>query len=223
REQPPVERARERDDLTLFRPLPRELEGALVRLGPRVTEEHLPTERLGQFSGKAFARLGAVEVRDVDEPRVESAHDRFADDGAVVAEGVDGDSRDEVEIAGAVFGDQLRAFPRHEQGADSRIHAQQRRSVQLNGGHAGWVAGGVARRRVPAVALANMSRSPMRTARTPAPSAWAAARSFAAMPSVAMPDSIIDSTSAAASVGCATPSISTPGMSEAKSNSSACK
>src|SRR5437667_398317 len=66
-----------------------------------------------------------------------------------------------------------------------------------------------------------MSRSPIRTARTPAPSACAAARNLAAMPPVATPPSILVSISAAARVGCVTPAIATPGTSETKSSSCA--
>ena len=90
-----------------------------------------------QLGRQALAGLGAVEVRGVDEAGIEGAEDRVADHGMVIAERVDGDPRDEVEVAGAVLGDQLRAFPRHEQGTDPGVHAQQRRSVRLDGGHAG--------------------------------------------------------------------------------------
>ena len=67
REQAPVKRAAERDDVGLLRPLAGELEGALVCLGTRITEECLTGERFRQLRGKPFTRLGAIEIRDVDE------------------------------------------------------------------------------------------------------------------------------------------------------------
>jgi len=54
----------------------------------------------------------------------------------VVAERIDGDPGHEVEVAGPVVGDQLDAVPSHEQGADARIHAEQRLRGR-RGGHAG--------------------------------------------------------------------------------------
>jgi hypothetical protein len=47
----------------------------------------------------------------VNQARIERARHRVADDRAVVAERVDRDPGDEVEIARSVLGDELRAIP----------------------------------------------------------------------------------------------------------------
>src|SRR6185503_14056878 len=188
-------------------------------------EENLTAESLRELGGEPLAGLGAIQVRDVDESRVQRAQNGVAEDRVVVAEGVHGDPGDEVEIARAVFGDQLGAFAGDEQRPDASVDTKQcggvRRRQRMGTGHAGWTAGGAASRRVPAVACSSMSRSPIRTARTPARKAFAAARNLAAMPPVATPASIICSISPTARVGWATPSIVTPGTSETNSSSSA--
>jgi hypothetical protein len=55
----------------------------------------------------------------------------------VVAERVDADPGDEVEIARPILGDELRAVPRHEQGTDAGIHVEQGGGCGGGGGHAG--------------------------------------------------------------------------------------
>src|SRR3989442_1298477 len=91
----------------------------------------------------------------------------------IVAERVHADPGDEVEIPRAVVGDELDAFPSHEQGADAGVDVEQcgrrrqGRRARGNGGHAGWTAG--ARIPVPARGSSRRCRSPKRTARAPAP------------------------------------------------------
>src|SRR2546426_6813467 len=135
----------------------------------------------------------------------------------VVAQGVHGDPRDEVEVAGAVLGDDLRALAGDEQRADSGIHAEQRLRGRGGNGHAGC--GVAARTRVPAVGWPSRWRAPMRTARAPGCRAAAPAPSFAALPSVAAPSSISAGMSDAAAEARATPAVTTPGTSEADSRS----
>jgi hypothetical protein len=55
----------------------------------------------------------------------------------VIAQGVDGDPGDKVEVARPILGDELRAVPRHEQGTDAGIHVEQRGGRGGDGGHAG--------------------------------------------------------------------------------------
>src|SRR5438093_1113529 len=225
-EQPAMEGTGERDDVGLLRPFAGELERALVRLGARITEERLTRERFRQLGGEPVAGLGAIEIGDVNQSRVERAHDGVPKHGAVVAQGIDRNARDEVEIARAFLGDELRAFARDEERANARVDAEECRGVRRGQRqcHAGWTAetdgGRTASSRVPAVACSNISRSPIRTARTPARKACAAARNLAAMPPRATPPSIIVSISPAARVGWATPSTVTPGTSE--TNKSSC-
>src|SRR5437899_11950944 len=120
----------------------------------------------------------------------------------VVAQGVHGDPRDEVEVAGAVLADDLRALAGDEQRANSGIHAEQRLRGCGRDGHAGC--GVAARTRVPAVGWPSRWRAPMRTACAPVCRAAAPARSFAAIPSVATPSSISAGMSDAATESCAT-------------------
>ena len=141
-EQPAMERSGERDDVRFARPFARELEGPFVRFGAGVTEECLAAGRertTRQFRREALTGLGAVQVRDVHEPGIERAHHRFAEDGTVVAERVDGDAGDEVEIARSVLGDELRPFARHEDRANARVDAEQCAGVACDGrrSHAG--------------------------------------------------------------------------------------
>src|SRR5207247_5286544 len=89
------------------RPLACKLERALVRFRARITEEGLAGERLRELGRESLTGLGAIEVRDMDQSRVQRAQDRFADDGAVGAQGVDRDARHETGGARAVLGDEL--------------------------------------------------------------------------------------------------------------------
>src|SRR3989475_665956 len=217
-EQPPVERAGEGHDLGLARPLAGELERGLVRFRPRVAEEDAIGERAGdELFREPLTRLGAVQVGDMHEPALERAEDGRADHGVVVAQGVDGDPRDEVEVAGAVVRDDLRALAGDEQRADSGIHAEQGLRSGGRDRHAGC--GVAARTRVPAVGWPSRRRSPMRTACAPVCRAAAPARSFVAIPSVATPSSISASMSDAATQSWATPSTTTPGTSETYNSS----
>src|SRR5437879_8237691 len=143
------------------------------------------------------------------EPALERAEDGRADHGVVVAQGVDGDPRDEVEVAGPVVRDDLRALPGDEQRADSGIHAEQGLRSGGRDRHAGC--GVAARRRVPAVGWPSRWRSPMRTACAPVCRAAAPARSFAAIPSVATPSSISAGMSEVATEPEATPATTSYG------------
>src|SRR2546423_7159416 len=124
-----MEGAAEGDDIAFAGPLPGELERAFVRLCAGIAEESLAARwecAARQLRGEPLARFGPVEIRDVDQPRVERTHDGVAEDRTVVAEGVDGNARHKVEIARAVFGNQLRAFSRDERRSNARIDAEQR-------------------------------------------------------------------------------------------------
>ena len=146
REQPAVERPAERDDLGLPRPLARELERGLVRLRPRVAEEDTIGERAGhQLLGQPLARLRAIEVGHMNQPGGERALDRPADHGMIVAEGVDPDPGDEVQVTRAVLCDELHAFPPDEHGTDPGIHAQQRLGGRGDVGRRGEQGAGWAR------------------------------------------------------------------------------
>src|SRR3989454_6452412 len=222
REQAPVEPAAERHDPRLPRPLAGELEGRLVRLRPGVAEEHLVGERAAhELLGEALARLRAVEVGYVDQPRREGPLERPADHGMIVAQRVDADAGHEVEVAYAVLGDELGAVAARKHRADASVHAEQCRSGSGGGGHAGCAA--TASTRVPADDRSSRVRSPMRTARAPAARADLAARSFAAMPSRATPAAIRLSISVAAISGWGTPPTTTPGTSETNSSSAAAR
>jgi len=85
--------------------------------------EGLAGERLRELGRELFTGFGAIEVRDMDQLRVQRAQDRFADDGAVVAQGVDGDACDEIEVARAVLGDELGPFAGDEERTNTRIDA----------------------------------------------------------------------------------------------------
>ena len=142
REQTTMEGSPEGDDVALAGPLPGELERAFVRLCAGIAEEGLTARwecAARQLRGEPLARFGPVEIRDVDQPRVERAHDSVAEDRTVVAESIDGDARHKVEIARAVFGNQLRAFSRDEVRSNARIDAEQRAGVRADErrGHAG--------------------------------------------------------------------------------------
>src|SRR5256712_8087038 len=125
----------------------------------------------------------------------------------VVAQGVHGDPRDEVEVAGAVLGDDLRALAGDEQRADSGIHAEQRLRGRGGDGHAGC--GVAARTRVPAVRGPGRWRAPMRPARAPGCRAAAPAPSLAAIPSVATPRPVSAGMSDRATEACAAPAVAT--------------
>src|SRR5258705_137626 len=137
----------------------------------------------------------------------------------VVAERVDADAGDEIQVADAVLADQLHSVAGDELGTDPRIHPEQGRSGRTRGGHAGCVT--AATIRVPAAGLRNSPRSPIRTTRAPPRRATAAARSLAAMPSFATPAAMSDSISVVAISGWATPPTLPPGMSDTNSSSDA--
>ena len=61
----------------------------------------------------------------MDQSRVERAQYGFANNGAVVAQGVHRDPGDEVEVARAVLGDELGPFAGDEDRSDARVDAQQ--------------------------------------------------------------------------------------------------
>src|SRR5256714_15620617 len=127
-----LEGSAEGDDVAFAGPLPGELERAFVRLCAGIAEEGLTARwecAARQLRSEALARFGPIEIRDVDQPRVERAHYGVAEDRTVVAKGVDGNARHKVEIARAVFGNQLRAFSRDEVWSNARIDAEQRAGV----------------------------------------------------------------------------------------------
>src|SRR6266571_4853212 len=174
-----------------------------------------------ELLGEALTRLRPVEVGHMDQSRREGPLDRPADHGMIVAQGVDADPGDEVEVAYAVLGDELGAVAARKHRADASVHAEQCRSGSGSGGHAGCAA--TASTRVPADDRSSRVRSPMRTARAPAARADLAARSFAAMPSRATPAAIRLSISVAAISGWVTPPTTTPGTSETSSSSAAAR
>ena len=95
-------------------PLAGDLDGRLVRLGAAVAEEDLaavgqPRESLGQPG----LRLGVEQVRAVDQPAHLLAH-RLDHPRMAVAEVVDRQPGDEVQVAAAVAPDQLGALARHD-------------------------------------------------------------------------------------------------------------
>src|SRR5207302_1137167 len=223
-EEASVEAAAEGDDFAFSRPLAGEFERGLVRFGARIAKEHPIGERpRHQLLGQPFGWLGAVQVRDVDEPRTERVLHCLAHHRMVVTERIHPDAGDEIEVAGAVLRDELDTVPGDEAGTDRGVNAEQRagrgRRGRGGGGHAALTAGG--RIRVPAAGCTSRCQSPIRTAWAPARMAVAAARSLAAMPSVAAPNSIRVSMSPAATDGCTVPSTVTPGTSDTNSSSAA--
>lgn len=82
---------------------PPDLEGGLVCLGAGVGEEDAAgaAEQTEQFLGEGDGRLGGEEVGDVAQGG-DLAADRLDDGGVAVAEGVDGDAADQVEVGGAL-------------------------------------------------------------------------------------------------------------------------
>src|SRR5438128_2052619 len=222
-EQASVEAAAEGNDFGLSRPLAGELERGLVRFGARVAEEDPIGERpRHQLLGQPLGGLGAIQIRDVNEPGSERVFHGRANHRMVVTERVDPDASDEVEVAGAVLRDERGAVPGDEAGTDRGVHAKQRAGRRRRRGrgcrgHAALTAGG--RIRVPAEGCASRCQSPIRTAWAPARMAVAAARSLAAMPSVAAPSSMRVSISPAATDACTVPSTVTPGTSDTNSSS----
>src|SRR5207253_8977226 len=130
---------------------------------------------------------------------------------------------DEGEVARAASRDEPGAPPADETGTDRAVTAAQRAGSGRRGrayrGHAALTAGG--RIRVPAEGCPRRCQTPIRTAWAPARMAVAAARSLAAMPSVAAPNSMRVSMSPAATDACTVPSTVTPGPSDPNSSASA--
>ena len=120
-----MERAGKGDELGLARPFARELERAFVRLGAGVAEERLAAERFRQLDREPLARLGAIEIGHMNQSRIERPQHRVSNHGTVVAERVHRDPGDEVEIARAVFRDQLGPFAGGEDGTNARVDAEQ--------------------------------------------------------------------------------------------------
>src|SRR5256885_4746681 len=103
----------------------------------------------------------------------------------VVPERVGPDAGDEVEVAGAVLRDELRAGPGDQAGTDRGVNAEQRvgrgrRRGRGCRGHAALTAGG--RMRVPAAGGPRTCPSPIPAAGAPPPVPGAAARRLAPLP-----------------------------------------
>ena len=212
-EQPTVERAAQRDDLVLrlaqrARPSTRELEGAFVRLGARVAEEHLRRERpCDEGRREPLARCRVIQVRGMDQPFGRGMQCPL-EAGIVVAERVHGDAAAEVEIGlplgvvhvhaasaneldwGALVGAKDRAFERARGGSAVRARWGGRvgRRLQRWCGHTAMLPTRVSTvPRCPSV-IAEMSE--IRTRCTPPSSAERAACSLAAIPPRAVPSSM---------------------------------
>src|SRR5215210_7634822 len=90
-------------------PAASKLERAFVRLRAGITEECSRRERLVDESrGESLAGRCGVEVRDVDQA-VGRGMQRGAEAFIAVAERVDGDSADEIQVALAFGVDQINA------------------------------------------------------------------------------------------------------------------
>ncbi len=92
-----------------------ELERAFVGLCSRIAEEHLRRERvLHQKAGETLSRFRSVEIRYVDESRIQDALDGPRNSRVSVAERVYRNAAREIEICLVVFVEQLDARSTYE-------------------------------------------------------------------------------------------------------------
>ena len=119
---PPMERVVGADDhvAATAGPTPGEFEGALVGLGPRVGEEHLPAGLTGPAVDQAVDRqrnLGpqrvAVEIRHMGQRPGLGRHG-IGHDGVRMSERDHSQTRDEVEVALPCRIEEVRPFAPHE-------------------------------------------------------------------------------------------------------------
>src|SRR4051794_32542092 len=187
----PVERAVRAHDHVLppATALAGQLDGALVRLGAAVAEEHesSATEELVERGGHLLLGHGAVEVRHVQQ-RAGLLVDRIGDDRVGMTETRDGETRQEVEVLVPRVVPQTCSLASHER---HRLRRIRRHQV----GHA----------RSPEVIIVptpesvktssrstcGMRPSRMCAERTPFSTAWMQAAIFGIMPPVRTPSSTI--------------------------------
>ncbi len=93
-----------------------QLHGALPGFGAGVGEEGaVEAGLLGEAQGELRLALVVVEVRGVDE-RAALAGDGFDDDRVIVAERVDADAAEQVEVLRTVLVDDVNALARRRRG-----------------------------------------------------------------------------------------------------------
>src|SRR5690606_1590724 len=195
-EQTTVEAVAKSHDLVLrltaarARPAARELERRLRRLRARVAEEDaVGKARIDEHLRERRCGLGAVQVREMDQPGGKGPLQRGTHRRITIAEGVDADPCNEVEVRTTGVVVDTNAFATHEDGGRRPIRSEQR-SIRDGSRalfhhrcrHAHAASTAVAPTSVPASEFTRAAMLPIRTWATPRASASSAARSFTAMP-----------------------------------------
>jgi len=109
-------------DAALVAVLARELDGALVRFEARVAEEHLLESRdLRHAVGRRLLVRDAPQVGGVDDAGGDARRERAGELRMPVAERVDGDAGERIEVLPAFLVPEPHAFAAHEGDALARV------------------------------------------------------------------------------------------------------